>query len=329
VRPRSVVIAHNAVGSDDDPSTSDVLAQVAWAGEGLAGLGVPYTVLPVDRCGPDSTAVARPGVVVFNLVESPPGRPRFQVEAAAAFERLGVPYTGSDADTIWLTTDKLATRVRLSDHGIPVAPGGELDPEHPEILERVPPPWILKPALEDASVGINGGAVTSDRSIAVSQARALAARFGEPVLVERLLDGREFNLSLLAAPDGIEVLPLAEMLFVDFAPDRPKVVDWAAKWDQTSFAYRHTVRRFLAPGEDDDLARRLEVTARAAGEACGVAGYARVDLRLDDDGVPCVLEVNANPCLSADAGFVAAAAAAGIDPPQVVARILAAAANGA
>ncbi len=329
MRPRSVVIAHNAVGSDDDPSTSDVLAQVAWAGEGLAGLGVPYTVLPVDRSGPDTTAVARPGVVVFNLVESPPGRPRFQVEAAAAFERLGVPYTGSDANTIWLTTDKLATRARLSDHGIPVAPGGELDPEDPEILERVPPPWILKPALEDASVGINGGAVTSDRSIAVSQARALAARFGEPVLVERLLEGREFNLSLLAASDGIEVLPLAEMLFVDFPPDRPRVVDWAAKWDQTSFAYRHTVRCFLSPGEDDDLARRLAMTARAAAQACGVAGYARIDLRLDDDGVPCVLEVNANPCLSADAGFVAAAAAAGIDPPQVVARILAAAANGA
>jgi len=328
VRPRRVVIAHNAVGSDDDPSTRDVLAQVAWAGQGLADLGLPYTVLPVDGNGLDSAAVARPGIVVFNLVESPPGRPRFQVEAAAAFQRLGVPYTGSDAETIWLTTDKLATRARLLDRGVPTAPGGELVPDDPEILERIPPPWILKPALEDASVGINGAAVTSDRAVAVSQGRALAARYGEPVLAEHLLEGREFNLSLLAAQDGIDVLPLAEMLFVDFPPDQPRVVDWAAKWDQASFGYRHTVRRFLSEGEDDDLARRLESTARAASEACGVTGYARIDLRLDEDGIPCVLEVNANPCLSADAGFVAAAAAAGLEPAQVVARILAAAANG-
>lgn len=323
------MIAYNAVGSDDDPSTRDVLDQVAWASEGLTGLGIPYTVLPVDGGGPDTTAVAQAGVVVFNLVESPPGRPRFQVEAAATFKRFGVPFTGSDADTIWLTTDKLATRARLAEHGMPVAPGGELDLNDPEILERVPPPWILKPAFEDASVGINGGAVTSDPSVAVSQARALAARFGEPVLVERLLEGREFNLSLLASPDGIEVLPPAEMLFVDFPPDRPRVVDWTAKWDQGSFGYSHTVRRFLSTGENDDLARRLEATALAASDACGVTGYARIDLRLDEGGVPCVLEVNANPCLSADAGFVAAATAAGLDPAQVVARILAAAANGA
>ena len=328
MRPRRVVIAHNAVASDDDPSTRDVLAQVAWAGDGLAGLEIPFTVLPLDNPGVDARVVTQPGLVVFNLVESPPGHPRFQVEAAATFERLGVPFTGSDADTIWLTTDKLATRARLSDHGIPVAPGGEVDPDDPEIFERVPPPWILKPALEDASVGINGGAVTSDRSVAVARARAMAARFGEPVLVERLLDGREFNLSLLAAPEGIEVLPPAEMLFVDFPPDRPRVVDWAAKWDQDSFGYQHTVRRFLPRGEDDDLARRLESTARAASEACGVTGYARIDLRLDETGIPCVLEVNANPCLSADAGFAAATAAAGLDPAQVVARILAAAANG-
>ncbi len=328
MRPRRVVIAHNAVSSDDDPSTRDVLAQVAWAGTGLAALEVPYTVLPVDGPGPDPEVVGRPGVVVFNLVESPPGRPRFQVEAAAALERLGVPFTGSDADAIWLTTDKLATRTRLAAHAIPVAPGGQLHPDDPAILERVPPPWILKPALEDASLGLDGQAVTSDPATAVDRARQLAARFGQAVLVERLLEGREFNVSLLAGPGGVQVLPLAEMLFVDFPPELPRVVDWAAKWDEGSFGYRHTVRRFLPAGEDDDLARRLVDTATAAWQACGIAGYARVDLRLDEGGTPCVLEVNANPCLSADAGFVAAASAAGLDAADVVARILGAAENG-
>jgi len=324
VRPRRVVVAHNAVGVDDDPSTRDVLAQVAWVASGLEALALPYEVLPVNGAGVDPSALAGDGVTVVNLVESPPGRPRFQVEAAAALARLGVPFTGSDAEAIWLTTDKIATRKRLAGAGLRVAPGGRVD-DDPAVLDRVRPPWILKPALEDASLGLDDDAVTSDPKAARERARVLAERFAQPVLAEHLLPGREFNLSLLADGTGVEVLPVAEMLFVDFPPELPRVLGWTAKWDDASFVSRHTVRRFLAPGDDDTLAERLRGVARAAWRVSGVAGYARVDLRLDETGEPCVLEVNANPCLSGDAGFVAAAAAAGLDAGAVVARMLTAA----
>jgi D-alanine-D-alanine ligase len=318
-------VTHNPVGDEDDASTRDVLAQVAFVAGGLEALSLAHSALVVNGAGPDPGRVAAPGVAVFNLVESPPARPRLQVEAAAALEALGVRFTGSAAEAIWLTTDKLASRRRLQEHGLWVAPGGALDPDDPRILETVPPPWILKPALEDASLGLEGDAITDRPEVACARARALAARFRQPILVEHLLDGREFNVSLLGAADEVEVLPLAEMLYVDFPRDQPRVLDWAAKWDEGSFAYRHTVRRFMAPDEDQELAARLEATARAAWEACGVSGYARVDLRLDEAGTPCVLEVNANPCLAADAGFVAAATTAGIDAAGLVRRILAAA----
>ncbi len=323
MRPSRVVVAHNAVGADDDPSTRDVLAQVAWVVSGLEALGLPHRIVAVDEGGLDPGSVAGPGVAVVNLIESPPGHPRFQVEAAAALARLGVPFTGSDADAIWLTTDKIATRERLAGAGLRVAAGGRLD-DDPGILERVPPPWILKPALEDASLGLDDGAVTSDPQAARTRARALAERFAQQVLVEHLLPGREFNLSILADATGVEVLPVAEMVYVDFPPELPRVLGWTAKWDDDSFVSRHTVRRFLAPGEDVELAGRLRSAARAAWDACGVAGYARVDMRLDEAGEPCVLEVNTNPCLSGDAGFVAAAAAAGLDAAAVVSRMLAA-----
>jgi len=325
VRASGVVIAHNRVGDRDDPSTRDVLAQVAWVGGGLDRLGVPWTVLPVGEDRDVDEIARRPGVAVVNLVESPPGSPSFQVDAAEAFARFGLPFTGSAADAIRLTTDKLATRSLLDGRGIPVAPGGLLDPENPSILDRTPPPWILKPALEDASVGLDAGAVTDDPRAASERARELTARLRQPVLVEHLLDGREFNVSLIAGSGDVEVLPLAEMLFVDFPANLPKVVDWAAKWDEDSFVARHTVRRFLSREDDNGLAERLRSTAQAAWEACGVAGYARVDMRLDDAGTPCVLEVNANPCLSADGGFVAAAAEGGLDGATVVRRLLAAA----
>ncbi len=262
---------------------------------------------------------------VVNLVESPPGHPGFQVEAAAAFERLGLRLTGSSAAAIRATTDKEATRRTLAASGVAVAPGGLFDPLHPDVLDRVPPPWILKPALEDASLGLDDGAVTSDRGRAMERALELGRVFADqPVLVEHLLPGREFNIALLADGSGLEVLPPAEMTYVDFPPDRPRILGWEAKWDQGSFAYRNTVRVFLN-GSEAALRSELETVARRAWTACGLSGYGRVDIRLDEDGAPCVLEVNANPCISPDAGFAAAAAAAGLEPCDVVRRILAAA----
>jgi len=281
-------------------------------------------VLAVAAEGVDAGSV-QDAAAVFNLVESPPGQPGFQVEAADAFARLGLKLTGSPAEVIRATTDKEATRRALARQGIAVAEGGLLEPERPTILDRVPPPWILKPASEDASLGLDDAAVTSDPAAAVARARELRRLFpGQPVLVEHLLPGREFNISLLADGAGVEVLPPAEMTFVDFPEDRPRILGWEAKWDEGSFAYAHTVRAFL-DGREPALRRELEAVARAAWSACGLAGYGRVDIRLDEQGGPCVLEVNANPCMSPDAGFAAAAAVAELESSDVVRRILAAA----
>ncbi len=274
--------------------------------------------------GVDSESVKGAGTV-FNLVESPPGRPGFQVEAATTFERMGLKVTGSSAAAIRATTDKELTRRTLAAQGVAVAPGGLLDPDHPDMLDSLPPPWILKPALEDASLGLDDDAVTSDRVRAVTRARELHKLFpGQGVLVEHLLPGREFNISVLADEHGFDVLPPAEMSFVDFPPNRPRILGWEAKWSEDSFAYRNTVRVFLN-GKETSLCRRLEDVATTAWSACGLAGYGRVDIRLDETGEPCVLEVNANPCISPDAGFAAAAAEAGLEAKEIVRRILAAA----
>ncbi len=326
--PRAV-IAHTAVDPDADASTADVLDQVRLFQDGLAALGVPHTTVAVTRGRVWEHAAALADAVVCNLLEAPPGRPELHAAATAALEVLGVPFTGSSAGALWLTTDKLATRAVLAAEGVPVAAGGRLDPDAPALLERVPPPWIVKPAWEDASVGLEGNPVTAIPAQAVARARALARRFpGQPVLLEHFLPGREFNVSLLADGTGAEALPVAEIAFVDFPAGVPALVGYEAKWASGSFEETHTVRRF--PGaEDAALLARLRELARTCWRACGLAGYARVDLRLDERGEPVVLEVNTNPCLSADAGFVAAAGRAGLSPAAVVERVVAAAHRGA
>jgi D-alanine-D-alanine ligase len=183
-------------------------------------------------------------------------------------------------------------------------------------------PWILKPAWEDASVGLEGEPVVSTPERALARGRALAARFpGQPILLEHFLPGREFNVSLLEGSAGIEALPVAEIVFVDFPPSVPPLVGYEAKWSTGSFEETHTVRSF--PGaEDAALLARVRALALAAWETCDLSGYARVDLRLDEAGAPVILEVNTNPCLSADAGFMAAAGQRGLSAADVVGRIL-------
>jgi D-alanine-D-alanine ligase len=326
---RRVLVAHNPVGAGADPATSDVLAQVEMVEDALAALGLPAARAAAGDAATlealRAAAQAVPGTVVFNLVEAPAGAPILHPGSAAALELAGIPFTGSPAAVLWLTTDKLATRALLAAEGLPVAPGGRLDLADPAVLDRVPPPWILKPACEDASVGLEGNPVCSTREEALARATRLAERFpGQPVLAERFLPGRELNVSLLAGgPGGIEVLPVAEILFDDFPEGMPRVVGYEAKWVEDSFAYTHTPRSFLDDAADAGLSAQCQHLARRTWDVCGLSGYARIDLRLDEDGAPRILEVNANPCIAADAGFMAAAGRAGLSARQVVERILA------
>ncbi len=336
---RRVVILHNPVEEGADPSTSDVLEQVGMVESGLAALGIPSTRLAVaggrawEGLSPSAGSAGSLATVVFNLVEAPPGASHLHSDNAAVLDLLGVPFTGSSAAALRITTDKIAARALLAAEGLPVPPGGRLDPVDPAVLDRVPPPWILKPAWEDASVGLEGDPVCATREAALERAAHLAARFpGQPVLAERFLPGREFNVSLLEdrflEDAGVQALPVGEIVFENFPEGMPRVVGYEAKWQEGSFECEHTVPCFPCAPEDAGLLERVQGLALAAWRVCGLAGYARVDLRLDEAGEPCILEVNGNPCISSDSGFLRAARQAGLQEEDVVRRILEAALRG-
>jgi D-alanine-D-alanine ligase len=148
---------------------------------------------------------------------------------------------------------------------------------------------------------------------------------GGIAFAEEYVHGREFNVSLLEVDGAPVVLPRAEILFENYAPGRPRVVGYGAKWDTGSDEYRDTPRSFDAEPEDAALSLRLDDLALGCWELFGLGGYARVDFRVDESGAPFVLEVNANPCLAPDAGFVAAAARAGRPFAEVMDALIAAA----
>ena len=292
------------------PSTADVLEQARLVEAGLDALGIPHSTVAVEEGRVWERAAELTGAVVCNLLESPPGRrccSRRHRGAGAA----RAAFTGSPAAALWLTTDKLATRGLLSACGLPVAPGGA--------RPRSPGSPPERAAAVDPQTGVGGrfgwaGAAGGGPNAggALARARVLAARFpGQPILLEHFLPGREFNVSLLEGEAGVERCRWR------------RSHSWTSPPGSASRGVRGEVGHGLVRGEPHGaaLSRRgalralAEVRSRAGGwSACGLSGYGRVDLRLDEAGLPGILEVNANPCLSADAGFMAAASQRGLSP---------------
>ena len=120
-------------------------------------------------------------------------------------------------------------------------------------------------------------------------------------------------------------MPHAEILFIDFPEDSPRIVGHSAKWDDGSFEYHQTPRRFDFADDDRDLLNELSTLTIECWNLFELSGYARVDFRVDRDGRPWILEINANPCLTPDAGFAVAADRAGLSFVALVERILQAA----
>lgn len=324
VKPRCrLLVVHGAMKVTERPDEADTLDQAAAVCFALRrrGFAARIVALADETAARAFFARTRPDLV-FNLVETWCGEGRFAPLLPRLLDDLRIPHTGCRHAALAATSSKTEAKRVMREHGVPT-PAWSIDGKGFPPAVSV----IVKPVWEDASVGIDTGSVVDG----AAAARALTSRraaMGGAWFAERYIEGREFNVSILDGPLGPQVLPPAEILFVDFPAGRPRIVDYDAKWDAAGFAYHHTPRRFGIAAEDPKLARRLNEVALACWFAFELSGYARVDIRIDARGRLFVLEVNGNPCLSADAGFVAAAAEAGLGFDTVIARIVDAALPG-
>jgi D-alanine-D-alanine ligase len=302
--PLEIALLHDAQAAAGPPDASDTLLEAEAIAVALRAQGYETTTIPVglDLGALERTLRAREPHAVVNLVESLEGRGRLVHVVPALLESLGVPFTGCTAEALAATSHKLAAKKLLARADI--ATPADFDAAADD------GPWIVKSLFEHASLGIDDSSVVrgADRVRAVLDRRR--AELGGQWFAERFVAGRELNVGIVAAPEGPRVLPVAEIRFEGFPATKPAIVGYAAKWHTDSFEYRNTLRAF---GVEADLAARAARLARACWALFALDGYARVDFRVDSAGLLYVLEVNANPCLSPDAGFAAALAEAGID----------------
>jgi len=310
-------------GRWQDESLSDrgVEGAARTIGEALKERGFQVSTLVVGR-DPEPALqglrAARPDVV-FQLVETIAGDSRLEPAFPFLVQWLGIPMTGNSPAVLTMVVDKGQTKHLFKGMGVRTPEFAELFA--PEDLDGWTIfPALLKPAAEDASLGIDAGSIVRDAAGAKARFEHLARSFGTPVLIERFVDGREANAACLQLGDELRI-GLNEIDFSDLPPELPRIVSYEAKWVEGSEWFKKTpvkTRAAFPPATD----AAIRETARRLFRALRLSGYARFDFRVDAEGVPWLLEINPNPDLSVDAGFARALPEMGVTYADAVEAIV-------
>ena len=254
--------------------------------------------------------------VIFNLCESLNNDSRLEMAGAWMLDRLALPFTGSPHFALRHCLHKYETSWLLRRAGVPVPTTVRAD--SPDHLPEIPFPAIVKPEREDGSLCIETGSVVFDRAALRDRVALVIETCKQPALVQRFIDGRELSVSLLGGPEP-RVLPLGEIAFTA-SRGAPRVLTWASKWLETSAEYRTSpsVAAVLRPNEQ----RRFAAVGKRAFDVLGLRDYGRVDLRIDRNGRPFVIDVNPNCDVSREGGLMLAAARAGLTYEDLVWEIV-------
>ncbi len=296
---------------------------LAEAGYAVSPLGVghdPQALL-------DGIRVLEPEVV-FNLFEGLPTCGQSEAAVAGLLEWLGMPFTGSPSHALILARDKVRTKQLLTAVRVPT-PAYFVVEQLPCPLCPLRWPVIVKPALQDASVGIDQGSVVTDQDALASRVEYVLRHYGPPVLVEEFVRGREFHATLVetlaepgAAP-ALSVLPLAEIAFLEDEECLWPIYSYDAKWKTQGREYQATPLLSPVTLESPRLEQLHDIVRRAY-RAIGCRDYARVDVRMTTEGQFAVLEVNPNPFINST-GVINGLRAIGRTHPELIVSLVQAA----
>jgi len=249
-----------------------------------------------------------PPDLIFNLCESVDGDPTQEMNIAALFEILKVPYTGSRALTLGIALNKPRVKEILNYYNIPTASHFICDNSSKfkdNGFEKVKNnfPLIVKPSREDASIGIDNNSIVHSETELKQRIQYVLDVHKQPALVEEFIDGREINVSVVgnfkSSLDDLIVFPISEIDFTELPDDLPKIVSYNSKWMYKTIEFKGTKAVCPAKNLSSELEEKISRTAKTVYKIIGASDYARVDFRVRDN-IPYVLELNPNPDIASD-----------------------------
>jgi D-alanine-D-alanine ligase len=261
--------------------------------------------------------------LVFNLVESIDNDYGREWQVPALLARHGLKYTGNDAAALKLCCKKDRVRRVLERASVRVAKGvtvsGKRELAALERTGRLPLPAFVKPARVDGSIGIDARSKCDDLDALTARLDALrASKIPGPYLIEAYLPGKEINVSVF--PNGARnQVAITEIDFSEVPARLPRFVTYDGKWNPKGKQYAsRSVPARLSP----TLRREVTSLALRAFAALGLKSYGRIDLRLDAEGKPTVIDVNPNCDIHADAGLSVSSRSVGVSYPELIRRVV-------
>jgi D-alanine-D-alanine ligase len=302
-------------GTEHDEVVDEVAGALSEDGHKVSFIGI-YDDL---RELLDNLDDKRPDLV-FNLCESFADNDDYEMHVAAVLTMLGQPFTGTGPAGMALRQDKAITKKLLKFHGVPYPNYATFDKDNLEFAGRMRFPLFVKPLHGDTSLGIDDSSLVTEYSKLIERIGFIQKQLNVPALVEEYIEGREFYVGILGN-DPAEILPLMELDFAKLPGGYPRIYGHEAKSDTDSLQYE-AVNAIVATELVPELRARLIMAGREAAYALKVQDYARVDIRLSADGIPIVVEVNANPYLEQTSAFALAALQAGMGYSMLINRIV-------
>lgn len=258
--------------------------------------------------------------VIFNFVEIFKENSRLEMNIVGLLELLKIPYTGAPPMALANCQSKVLAKRLLNAIGIPTPRFLVFKKYLSRYKHDLKFPLMVKPAFEDASVGIENESIVKNNKELKSRIEYILKYFAQPALVEEFIMGRELNVAVLGDKKP-RVLPISEIDFTEMPGHLHNIVSYQAKWEPAHEAYHKTIP--ICPAE---LPKRIEEKAKdialRAFKHMGCRDYARVDMRLSGNNELYVLEVNPNPDLTEGAGFMRSAEAAGYPYSRALKRIV-------
>ncbi len=302
-------------GVKHDEVVDEVTAALSEGGHKVSQIGINDDLRELL----DKLDDKRPDLV-FNLCERFADNDDFELHVAAVLAMLGQPFTGTGPAGMALRQDKAVTKKLLRFHNIHYPNYATFDKDNLEFAGRMHFPLFVKPLHGDTSLGINDSSLVTEYSKLVERIGFIQSQLKLPVLVEEYIEGREFYVGILGNSDA-EILPLIELDFSKLPGKFPHIYGHEAKSDISSPQYG-AVNALVATDLPSEVRARITMAGREAALALKVQDYARVDIRLSVDGVPMVVEVNANPYLERTSAFALAALQAGMGYATLINRIV-------
>lgn len=295
------------------PTHDEVVEHVQ---EALLSYGYQVSLLPINQSIDriiNGIRTIKPDLI-FNLVETFRNNNRFDSNVTALLEMFGIPFTGSNASSLFLSGDKYISKKIFDFHRIPYADFFIVRVGQDVSVPRgFNYPLFVKPVREDASIGIDDNSVVWDYKSLVNKVSELHGLLNDDVMVEEFIDGREFYISILGSGKNTMPLEIVELDFSKWPENKPKIYSKKAKFDESSEEFKSIGFKY---GSDIDLSqdikKKMNDIAIKVSRALDIGDYARVDVRMDKEERLYVLEINLNPYLAKGDIFSMAAEASGI-----------------